>query len=135
MASNDVNSSTQGPEGRHCIVGLHRGARRLRSFSDMRYANCFAADGTTPLTGDGLFAARATHRLFFEDGDRAAEWQKSLPELGWKDEDGRRLEDRRRHPVARHPKPRLGAVARDSRRGRRGGVAPVRVRGVQQDCI
>ena len=49
----------------------------MRSFSDMRYANCFAADGTTPLTGDALFAARATHRLFFEDGDRAAEWQHS----------------------------------------------------------
>ena len=54
----------------------------------MRYANCFAADGTTPLAGDDLFAARATHRLFFEDGDRAAEWQHSLPELGWKEEDG-----------------------------------------------
>ena len=53
----------------------------------MRYANCFAADGTTPLTGDDLFAARATHRLFFEDGDRAAQWQQSLPELGWKEED------------------------------------------------
>ena len=53
----------------------------------MRYANCFAADGTTPLTGDDLFAARATHRLLFEDGDRAAQWQQSLPELGWEEED------------------------------------------------
>ena len=50
----------------------------------MKYADApLDADGTTPLTGDALFASRGAHLLYFEDADRAAEWKKALPELAW----------------------------------------------------
>ena len=49
----------------------------------MKYADAFAADGTTPLAGDALFSSRGEHLLYFEEADRAPDWKKALPELAW----------------------------------------------------
>ena len=45
----------------------------------MKYADApLDAVGTTPLTGDALFASRGEHLLHFEEADRAAEWRKAI---------------------------------------------------------